>query len=407
MRRLCTPGINAPHRACLNLESRLPIAPVTEATSTAVPEPVALTEQRVLRMLLLAVSVALVWILLPFYGSVLWGAIIALLFRPTYCWLLPRLRGRRSLAALLTITAATLIVVLPALLVSAALAREASQVFEQVKSGDLQPGQWLRGMFDALPAWLTALLGSFGLADFDTVQFELTEALTKASQFIASQTLVVGQNALKLFVGVFIALYLAFFLVRDGDALVRDVHRAIPLAPEDRHALLEEFGTVLRATVKGNLVIAVIQGALGGLAFWVLGVPGVLLWAALMAVLSLLPVVGASLVWLPVAVGLFVSGSPWQAVGLVVFGVLVIGLVDNILRPILVGRETGLPDYLVMITTFGGIALLGVNGFVVGPTVAAMFVAVWHIQSATRFAPPPAREALPLVRPSPTLQEQP
>ena len=383
------------------------IAPATEATSSAVPEPEALSEQRVLRLLLVAVSVALVWILLPFYGAILWGAIIALLFRPLYCWMLPRLRGRRSLAALLTITVATLIVVLPAVLLSGALAREARQLFKLVESGELQPAQWLRGLFDSLPAWITELLARFGLADFDTVQLELAAALTKGSQFIATQTFNVGQNALSLVVSVFIALYLAFFLVRDGDALVRAVHRAIPLAPGDRHALLEEFGTVLRATVKGNLVIAIVQGALGGLAFWALGVRGVLLWAVLMAVLSLLPVVGASLVWLPVAVGLFVTGSQWQAVGLVVFGVLVIGLVDNLLRPILVGHETGLPDYLVMITTFGGIAVLGMNGFVVGPTVAAMFVAVWHIQTAARFAPPPERETVPVVRPSTPLQKHP
>jgi len=388
------------------------IAPATEATSTdaiapAEPVPVAVSKQGVLRLLLVAVSVALVWILLPFYGSVLWGAIIALLFTPLYRWLLPQMRGRRSLAALLTITVATLIVVLPAVLVSGALAREARQVFELVESGELQPAQWLRGMFDALPEWISSLLGRFGLADFDTVQLELAEALTKGSQFIATQTFNVGQNALRLLVSVFIALYLAFFLVRDGDALVRAVHRAIPLAPGDRHALLEEFGTVLRATVKGNLVVAVVQGTLGGLAFWALGVRGVLLWAALMAVLSLLPVVGASLVWAPVAVGLFVTGSPWQAVGLIVFGVLVIGLVDNVLRPILVGHQTGLPDYLVMITTFGGIAVLGINGFVVGPTVAAMFVAVWHIQTASRFAPPPGQEAVPVVRPPPTVQEHP
>jgi len=383
------------------------IAPATEAISTAEPVAEALSEQRVLRLLLVAVSVALIWILLPFYGSVLWGAIIALLFRPLYRWLLPRLRERRSLAALLTITVATLIVVLPAVLVSGALAREARQVFELVESGELQVAQRLREVFDALPAWVSSLLGRFGLANFDTVQRELVEALTKGSQFIATQTLTVGQNALRLLVSVFIALYLAFFLVRDGDALVRAVHRAIPLAPADRHALLEEFGTVLRATVKGNLVIAVVQGTLGGLAFWALGVRGVLLWAALMAVLSLLPVVGPSLVWLPVAVGLFVTGSPWQALGLVVFGVLVIGLIDNFLRPILVGHETGLPDYLVMITTFGGIAVLGINGFVVGPTVAAMFVAVWHIQTATRFAGPPGPEAVPVVRSSPTPQQHP
>lgn len=164
----------------------MPIAPPSEATSTAESASAALTEQRVLRLLLVAVSVALVWILLPFYGSVLWAAIIALLFMPLYCWLLPRLRGRRSLAALLTIAAATLIVVLPAVLLSGALARESRQLFE--------------------------------LAEFDTVQLELAEALSAAGKFIAAQTLNAGQNALRLLVSVLITLYLAFFLVRDGGA---------------------------------------------------------------------------------------------------------------------------------------------------------------------------------------------
>jgi len=385
----------------LEPESRLPIAPATETITVVEPVPEALSKQRVLGLLLLAVTVALVWILLPFYGGILWGAIIALLFTPLYRWLLSRLRARRSLAALLTITAATLIVVLPAVIVSGALAREAGQVFERIESGELQPAQWLRTLFDALPEWIISLLGRFGLADFDAVQLELAKALSEGSKLIATQTLNVGQNALGLLTSVFIALYLAFFLVRDGDGVVRAVHRAIPLASADRHALLENFSTVLRATVKGNLVIAVVQGTLGGLAFWALGVSGVLLWAALMAVLSLLPVVGSGLVWVPVAIGLFLTGSPWQALGLVAFGVLVIGLVDNVLRPILVGHETGMPDYLVMITTFGGIAVLGVNGFVVGPTVAAMFVAVWHIQTATRLASPPGWQAVPVVQPSP------
>lgn len=351
-----------------------------------VPEPVALSEQRVLGLLLLAVSVALIWILLPFYSSILWGAIIALLFRPMHCWFLLRLHHHRSLAALLTITVATLIVVLPAVLLTAALGNEARLVFDRVQSGELQPAVWLRGTFDALPAWLVTLLGRLGLANFGAVQIELAGAVSKASEFMASQSWSFGQDALGLILGVFIALYLAFFLVRDGDKVVRTLSRAVPMASGDRHAVIDDLGTVLRATVKGNLVIALIQGVLGGLAFWVLGVPGVLLWGALMAVLSLLPVVGSSLVWLPVAIGLFLTGSHWEAFGLVMFGVLVIGLVDNILRPILVGRETGLPDYVVMITTFGGIAVCGFNGFVVGPTVAAMFLAVWQIQIDARAA---------------------
>nr|WP_236581776.1 AI-2E family transporter [Hydrogenophaga sp. BPS33] len=337
-----------------------------------------------LRVLLVAATVAFVWILLPFYGTILWGAIIALLFTPLYRWLLPRMGERRNLAALTTLAAAIVVVVMPAVLVASSLAREASQLYARIESGELKPAQTLRHMFDALPDWLTDLLARFGLGNFELLQRKLAQILTQGSQFIATQTLNFGQDLLGLVVGLFIALYLAYFLVRDGGALVRSIRMAIPLPPEDKQELLQQMGTVLRATVKGNLVVAVVQGALGGLAFWALGINAALLWAVLMAVLSLLPAVGAGLVWGPVAIWLFATGQTLEAIGLVAFGVLVIGLVDNVLRPLLVGKDTGMPDYLVLISTVGGIAVMGINGFVVGPVIAAMFVAVWDIGTATR-----------------------
>ena len=162
------------------------------------------------------------------------------------------------------------------------------------------------------------------------------------------------------------------------------MRRALPLTPAHKQELLGKFTTVIRATVKGNLLVAAIQGALGGLAFWFLGVRGALLWAVLMAFLSLLPAVGAALVWLPVAIYFFVTGAIWQGIALAAWGVLVIGLVDNLLRPVLVGKDTRMPDYVVMITTLGGMAVFGINGFVLGPAIAAMFIAVWHLYMTTQ-----------------------
>ena len=343
----------------------------------------AISGSLMLRVLLVGVSVAFVWILLPFYGTVLWGVIIALLFAPLNRWLLPRMKQRRNLAALTTMLAA-LVVVLPAVLVGASLAREAAGLYARIESGELRPAQTLRNIFNALPDWLNGLLDRFGLGNFDLLVRKLTEALTQGSQLIASQTVNFGQDVLGIVVSLFVALYLAFFLVRDGASIVRAIRTAIPLPPEDKQELLEQFGTVLRATVKGNLVVALVQGALGGLAFWVIGINAALLWAVLMAILSLLPAVGAGLVWGPVAIWLFASGETFWAIGLVAYGVLVIGLVDNLLRPLLVGKDTGMPDYLVLISTIGGIAVMGINGFVVGPVIAAMFVAVWGIQTTTR-----------------------
>ncbi len=341
-------------------------------------------ENRALLLLLVAVSLALGWILLPFYGAILWGSIIALLFAPLYRRLLPRLNGRRTPAALLTLLIVLVLVVLPFALVTASLAREAALVYQRMQSGELNPALYFRGVFAALPGWMTALLERFGLADFDTLQRRVAAALTQGSQFIATQAFSIGQNTFEFVTGLLITLYLAFFLIRDGDGVACAVRRAIPLAPRHKQELLDKFATVIRATVKGNLLVAAVQGVLGGIAFWFLGVGAALLWAVLMAFLSLLPAVGAGLVWLPVALYFLITGAIWQGIALIAYGVLVIGLVDNLLRPVLVGKDTRMPDYVVMITTLGGMAVFGINGFVVGPAIAAMFIAVWHIYSTTR-----------------------
>lgn len=348
------------------------------------PHPHSYLENRALLLLLVAVSLALGWILLPFYGTILWGAIIALLFSPLYHRLLPHMKRRRTLAALATLLIVVVIVILPLTLVTASLAREASALYDRIESGQWNPVLYFEGVFVALPKWVLALLDSFGLADFDKVQRSLAAALAQGSQFIATQAFSIGQNTFEFIAGLFITLYLAFFLIRDGESVARSLQRAMPLAPAHKRELLGKFATVIRATVKGNLLVAAIQGALGGLAFWFLDVNGALMWAVLMAFLSLLPAVGAGLVWLPVATYYFVTGDLWQGVALVAYGVLVIGLVDNVLRPVLVGKDTRMPDYVVMITTLGGMAVFGINGFVLGPAIAAMFIAVWHIYTTTR-----------------------
>jgi predicted PurR-regulated permease PerM len=343
-------------------------------------------ERRTLTLLLAGVTAALAWVLLPFYGVILWAGVIALLFVPLFRWLLPRLRRRRTLAALLTLAVVLLIVILPLVSLSAALAAEASTIYDRIQSGEWKPTIYLRGVFNALPDWLDGLLNRLGVANFDVLQRRLTAAAQQGTQFIATQAFTLGQNTVELLTSVVVTLYLAFFLIRDGDRVVLALRRAIPLAPQDQQELVDKFGTVIRATVKGNLLVGAVQGALGGLAFWFLGVGGALLWGVLMAFLSLLPAVGAALVWVPVAVVLFFTGAVWQAVALTLWGVFVIGLIDNLLRPVLVGKDTRLPDYIVMLTTLGGMAVFGINGFVIGPAIAAMFMAAWHIHGVHRAA---------------------
>lgn len=338
--------------------------------------------------LLLALSaLALCWILLPFYGAIMWALIIAMLFAPVYRLLLPRVKQRQNAAAGLVMLLVLVAVVLPFALVTASLGREASVVYQRIESGDWNPALYLRGLFDALPTWATALLERAGVAGFDNLQRQVTAALARGSQLIATQAFGIGIDTFGFVASLGVALYLVFFLVRDGDELARIVEMSLPVPPQFKRELVAKFMAVVRATVKGSLFIVCIQGLLGGIAFWYLDVRGALLWAVVMAFLSLLPTIGAALVWLPVAAFFFITGHPWQGLALVAYGIFVIGLADNLLRPMLVGKDAGMPDYVVMITTLGGMAVFGINGFIIGPTIAAMFIAVWHLSIT---APPQA-----------------
>jgi predicted PurR-regulated permease PerM len=336
--------------------------------------------------LVVAISLAFAWILRPFYGAVLWGIILAIVFGPLYRRLLRPMRQRRTLAALATVMIILVMVILPVTLLAGLLLQEGVSTYERVQSGDLNVGRYLQQVFDALPTWVTDLLDRAGLTSLGVVQERLSASLTKSVQFVAAQALNLGQNALNFIVSLFIMLYLLFFLLRDGDQLSRRMKDAIPLDRDQLRNLAGRFTTVIRATVKGTIVVAVVQGALGALILWLLGVHAPVLWGALMAVLSLLPAVGAAVVWLPVAIYFLATGVIWKGAVLLAFGVLVIGLVDNVLRPILVGKDTRMPDYVVLISTLGGIAIFGLNGFVIGPVIAAMFMTVWDIVSASRTA---------------------
>lgn len=337
--------------------------------------------RKVFLFLLAAVTVAFGWVLWPFYGAVFWAVILALLFSPLYRWLLAKMPRSRNLAALSTLLVCLLIAILPVSLITVSLVQEAGVLFQRLRAGEMDFGRYLQQVIDVLPGWASDLLDRLGVGTLPEIQEKLARGAATVSQFIATQALNLGQGTVQFFISFGIMLYLLFFLFRDGAALAVRVRRAIPLAEEHKQALLEKFTTVIRATVKGSIVVAMVQGALGGLIFWILGVQGVVLWSVVMAFLSLLPAVGTGLVWGPVAIYFLATGSIIEGLVLIAYGVFVIGLVDNILRPILVGKDTRMPDYVVLISTLGGMSLFGLNGFVIGPLIAALFISAWDLFS--------------------------
>ena len=344
--------------------------------------------------LLAAVTLAFIWVLMPFFGAVMWGVALAILFTPLFKRLLRKMPRRRTLAALATLTICLVIVILPLAMVGVSLVQEIATVTQSIRSGQINFANYFQQIFDATPRWLITLLERFNLGNMDAWQARISAGAAQGSQVIASQALTIGQNTFDFLVSFFVMLYLLFFLLRDGAALSTMMREAMPLAKPHTHYLLNKFTTVIRATIKGNVAVAIAQGTLGGLAFWFLGVQGSLLWAVLMAFLSLLPAIGAALIWGPVAIYFLATGHLWEGATLIFVGVFVIGLVDNILRPLLVGKDTQMPDYIVLMSTIGGMALFGINGFVIGPVIAALFMAAWSLFIDTN--PPPGRHGEPL-----------
>jgi len=239
-------------------------------------------------ILLALLTVGFAAVILPFYGAVFWGAVLALMFEPLYRKLLARMRGRPNLAALATLGVILLLVILPLALVGVSLVQEATGVYARVKSGELDFGRYFEKMVSVMPGWLTGLLDRWGVVDVSALQAKIVAALSQRGSALAGRAVDIGGEALDLIVGFAIAMYLLFFLLRDGAGVAREVRAAIPLAPEPKERLLERFTTVIRATVKGNILVAAAQGTLGGLAFWALGVHAPMLWGVVMAFLSLL-----------------------------------------------------------------------------------------------------------------------
>ncbi|SDX13944.1 Predicted PurR-regulated permease PerM [Pseudomonas syringae] len=341
-------------------------------------------QYKTLILLLVLVTIAFIWILLPFYGAVFWAVILGIIFAPVQRRLQIKFNWSRNLTSLCTLTICLVIAILPVIVISALLVQEGTTLYKNVETGQLDIAGYLAEFKNLLPHSIQALLDRLGMGDLEGLRDKITKGAMQGSQYLATQAFSFGQGTFDFVVSVFIMLYLLYFFLRDGQELVRKIRTAFPLGEQQKRRLQLKFTRVVRATVKGNVVVAVTQGALGGFIFWALDIPSALLWAVIMAFLSLLPAVGAGIVWAPVAVYFLLSDMIWQGVVLGLFGVFVIGLVDNVLRPILVGKDTKMPDYLILISTLGGMSVFGLNGFVIGPLIAALFISSWGLFSGDK-----------------------
>ena len=318
-------------------------------------------------LIVFIVTLAFFDVLSPYYSAILWAAILAVIFNPVKNKIRTRLGERNGLAALMTIVIICLIVFTPLAIILSSLAYELNLVYSKLQHNDTQFPTVVASLFAHLPGWARSFLADHNLDSAQQIQQQLSDAALKGGQYLAGSAFLIGKGTFGFTVSFGIMLYLLFFLLKDGPYLVLLILESLPLSSYVKQHLFAKFAAVARATVKGTVAVALAQGALGGFAFWIAGLDG-------------------SIIWVPAAIYLFATGQLWQGAFIVGFFVIVIGLVDNILRPLLVGKDTRMPDYLILIATLGGMEIYGINGFVIGPLIAALFIACWNLLSGREHA---------------------
>ncbi|MEZ4417239.1 MAG: AI-2E family transporter [Gemmatimonadota bacterium] len=355
--------------------------------------------KRALLLLVVGVTLLFLAVIRPFIVSVLLAAIFAGMFHGVYRWFVERVKGRTRTASALTVLLVFLLIVLPATGFFTLVASQAVGVADSarpwIEEQINQPGG-VEAFLDRIP--LLDRLGFLGslLPDRDQVIEKLGEAASFMGSFLVSSLATVTKGTLNVVLQLFIVLYAMFFFLLDGRRTLDRILYFIPLSPDDEEQLVERFVSVTRATLKGSLVIGILQGALAGVAFWIAGIQGAAFWGTVMVVLSVIPGVGAALVWVPAVLYLLATGAVGTGVALGIWCAVVVGTIDNFLRPRLVGRDTKMSDLMILLSTLGGIVLFGAIGFILGPIVAAVFVTVWDLygQTFSEILPPsPLRES--------------
>lgn len=360
-----------------------PVKSAARKRKTTPPEST-LFEDRVLLGFVIVSTIAMAWISWPFFGAILWALVVTIAFAPVHDRLLLIYPARRNSVASATLLMVVALVIIPAFAVGTLMVEEALRTYNSLQSQEINLGRLLLNVQSIIPLQWQGYFERYVVSDISGLQQRLSSVLTGGLQIIAQQAVNIGQQAFNFALALGVMLYLTFFLLRDGRYLTRRIGEVVPLRAEQRSALFEKFTTVIRATVKGSVIVAIVQGVLGGLLFAILDIRAAVLWGVVMGLLALIPAVGTGLVWFPVGIYLLVTGSVWQGMVLLLCGFFIISMVDNVLRPILVGQDTQMPDYVVLISTLGGLSVMGINGLIVGPVIAAMFISAWEIFAESR-----------------------
>lgn len=336
--------------------------------------------RRYLLFLVAGISLLFLWMIRDFLMTLFLAAVFSAMVQPMYRYITALFGERRGLSAFGTILVLLVVVGIPFFTFMGVVTNQAVEISQAaqpwVQEQLRNPGA-LSDLLESLP-----LIGGY-MPNEQELLNKFSELATTAGSFLADSVVGLTKGTAAFFLHLFVLLYAMFFFIKDGHLILDRVLYYSPLPRASEEVLMDKIVSVTRAVIKGSLVVGFVQGTLAGLAFLVVGIPGWALWTSIMIVLSMIPAIGSPLVWVPAAVLLFVQGPLWVAVLFTIWCAAVVGSVDNFLRPKLIGKDTKMPDLLVLVGTLGGIVLFGALGFIVGPIVASLFLAIWYLYGET------------------------
>ncbi|WP_417476317.1 AI-2E family transporter [Maricaulis sp.] len=329
-------------------------------------------------VLALVISWIFLWMIRDYLAALFLAAVLTLFLQSPQDWLSGKLGGRKGIAAGLLVTGSVLAFIIPASILLGVVAEQAIEVTTMVTPWVQEQVTLIRtNGLDSLPAWLP-------FRD-EMIQYQATIATQIGSlagsvgRILVSSLRAGTGGVLIAALNLFILIYALFFFLLTGRETGRQAVALIPMVRKDRELLAQRAISTIRATVKGSFLIALVQGSLTGIGLFAAGVPGAIFWAAVATLLSIIPMIGPPLIWGPSAIWLIASGHPISGIALAVWGAVVVSTSDNILRPMLVGKDAKMSDLMVLISTLGGLAMFGAVGIILGPVIAALFTSVWFI----------------------------
>ena len=326
-------------------------------------------------LLLAFITILFVSIIFNFAAPILWSIVVSIIFYPLYEKFL-LMTNKKSLSSILSLILILLLVIIPSIGILGLITNELIIFINSFDDYSLER------YVEMIPneSLINDLLGWTGL-NISQLTEKADDFLLAASKVFYDSVSKISANVINFFISLFLFIYLTFFFLKDGEKILQSCMDAFPMKNEDESYLLNEFQKTTRATIKGTIIVALAQGFLGYMTLLLLGIEGALIWGAVMALLSIIPAVGTILVWLPIALVLFANDQIMEASILIFSGIFIIGMIDNLLRPILIGKETKIPDYLILLTTIGGISIFGITGFIIGPIIASLFISIWSLSS--------------------------